>query len=793
MKSLKHSLIIALAVLFSTTVNAQSVAIGEREFTAHPSAILEIQSTDKGILIPRVTFNQRLHIPTNAQAIGLLVFQVDGEVGFYYFDGRIWRFLEPNVNSEMPNLAPVAFSGSWNDVNHRPDIQEMPSLAQVAFTGNYNDLKNFPFIPAHIRDLQQDSLHMSVTRQQVERWDNAVKANSFTGSFNDLQNRPNFHKVSTSGSFYDLENRPNIHNVALSGSWNNLIDRPDLSVLPILADVAFTGSFYDLKNRPSVPTHLRDLQQDNITHLTVSRQQIDRWDNKSNFSGSWNDLTGRPFIPSHLRDFEQDLLFMTVTRQQIERWNNKSNFSGNWNDLNDRPTVPTHASQLQQDDNFYMTVNRQQVERWDGAAFASAFSGHFDDLVGKPNFHAIATTGHWDDLENVEAFPQVLFTGSWNDLADRPAIPTRTSQLQQAEQKQLASDEDIERWNNKSDFSGSWIDLTDRPNFHSIAVSATANYELLHQRPNFHAVATSGRFSDIVNVPVIPESALTGHFNDLAGVPAWGNWFDIMPLRIGTSASSGFLNQFSRIGHRHTIDNFAPEQPIGTGNNTILSTRTLHNTLMSGIGGDLVSAGVGFEHYRFNIRNNVVLRGFPTVEISPADMSNQATVNYVATTAYITEEINLLRTEITNAITQIRNNVDEATSSIPIGTIVMTTQSPSAFGGNCWIEVTDMRGRFPIGAGNPTGQEFLDPNGNHRSVAAGATLDNAMQHGRYAVTLSLQEMPRHNHDGEFLVTGTWGSDNNHALTGTAPNQGDGQAHENRPPFFGVHFMMRVYC
>ena len=60
---------------------------------------------------------------------------------------------------ELPNLAPVATSGSYNDLTDKPalktvatsgsynDLTDKPALKQVATTGNYNDLINKPMIP----------------------------------------------------------------------------------------------------------------------------------------------------------------------------------------------------------------------------------------------------------------------------------------------------------------------------------------------------------------------------------------------------------------------------------------------------------------------------------------------------------------------------------------------------------------------------------------------------------------------------------------------------------------------
>jgi hypothetical protein len=49
---------------------------------------LDVKSTDKGILIPRMTAAQRGAIAS--PATGLMVYQTDATAGFYYYDGTAW-------------------------------------------------------------------------------------------------------------------------------------------------------------------------------------------------------------------------------------------------------------------------------------------------------------------------------------------------------------------------------------------------------------------------------------------------------------------------------------------------------------------------------------------------------------------------------------------------------------------------------------------------------------------------------------------------------------------------------
>lgn len=74
-------------LLFSQTLFAQGVAINENNTDPDPTAILDVKSTDKGMLVPRMSSIQRTAIA--APATGLLVFDLTTN-GFWYFDGTVW-------------------------------------------------------------------------------------------------------------------------------------------------------------------------------------------------------------------------------------------------------------------------------------------------------------------------------------------------------------------------------------------------------------------------------------------------------------------------------------------------------------------------------------------------------------------------------------------------------------------------------------------------------------------------------------------------------------------------------
>ena len=89
MKIRRFYLLVVTAVQFSTgSMYAQSVAINTDGSVANASAILDIKSTAKGLLIPRMVMASRNLI--TSPATGLLIYQTDNTPGYYYYNGSGW-------------------------------------------------------------------------------------------------------------------------------------------------------------------------------------------------------------------------------------------------------------------------------------------------------------------------------------------------------------------------------------------------------------------------------------------------------------------------------------------------------------------------------------------------------------------------------------------------------------------------------------------------------------------------------------------------------------------------------
>ena len=139
------------------------------------------------------------------------------------------------------------------------------------FSGDYNDLTNKPVIPTKTSELTNDSGFL--TEHQPLKTINGeslvgtgnITIEGFSGDYNDLTNKPSIPtKTSelTNDSGFLTEHQPlktingeslvgtgNIEISGFSGSYNDLTDKPNLST------VATTGSFNDLLDKPTIPSN----------------------------------------------------------------------------------------------------------------------------------------------------------------------------------------------------------------------------------------------------------------------------------------------------------------------------------------------------------------------------------------------------------------------------------------------------------------------------------------------------------------------------------------------------------
>jgi trimeric autotransporter adhesin len=87
-----------ITILFYNAAKAQGFSINTTGTPANNSAMLDVQSTTKGLLLPRMTKAQKNAIAS--PATGLLVYQFTPDsLGFHYYNGTQWLWLDPFVTN----------------------------------------------------------------------------------------------------------------------------------------------------------------------------------------------------------------------------------------------------------------------------------------------------------------------------------------------------------------------------------------------------------------------------------------------------------------------------------------------------------------------------------------------------------------------------------------------------------------------------------------------------------------------------------------------------------------------
>ena len=108
---MKNFFLIVFSVFIYQSVYSQN-NVGINTDSPDVSAVLDITSTQKGLLIPRMTLEQRGLITTPAR--GLLIFQVDGTQGFYFYNGTAWTTLNGIAGATGPagSTGPTGVTGA---------------------------------------------------------------------------------------------------------------------------------------------------------------------------------------------------------------------------------------------------------------------------------------------------------------------------------------------------------------------------------------------------------------------------------------------------------------------------------------------------------------------------------------------------------------------------------------------------------------------------------------------------------------------------------------------------------
>jgi hypothetical protein len=156
---IKKILPLVLFTFFTATTMAQSVSVNNSGATADGSSILDVSSTSKGVLVPRMSKAQKNAIPSPANA--LMVYQTSPDsVGFHYYDAPNTRWVYVNASgfandtsawkiTGNSNITSANFLGTTNDtaLNFRVRNQKSGTIDSINLNTSfgYGTLRNLNF------------------------------------------------------------------------------------------------------------------------------------------------------------------------------------------------------------------------------------------------------------------------------------------------------------------------------------------------------------------------------------------------------------------------------------------------------------------------------------------------------------------------------------------------------------------------------------------------------------------------------------------------------------------------
>ena len=314
------------------------------------------------------------------------------------------------------------------------------------------------------------------------------KTDAFSGSYNDLTDKPNIPNVSNLATKTEITTHTDdtsIHVTSVEKSkWNNKAEITDIPSLTNYATKTFvtdeiakasTSGTVDLSGYAKIVdvNASLDTKVDKVSGKSlISDTEIARLATINNYDDtdvkrSINAKASTSDLTAHTSDSS-----IHITSSERAKWNAKA-------ELSDIPSLTNYATKTYVTDEIVKASTSGTVDLSGYAKTAdvnSALDAKVDKVNGKSlvsntEIARLATINNYDDTSikssianintqlNTKANKSELFSGSYNDLTDKPNIPNVTGKADKT-----YVDTELAKKANKSElFSGSYNDLTDKP------------------------------------------------------------------------------------------------------------------------------------------------------------------------------------------------------------------------------------------------------------------------------------------------------------------------------------------
>ena len=271
-------------------------------------------------------------------------------VNYYTAKGLPGKYTVKDVKVDGENI-----TFSWELKQHIFDANEDTSIYFAVEAKNKDKVEVFRTSPATGKaketidtDTEIEETHADVILDLISRVDT-------------LEKEPiSEEKIEKSVKSY-LEKNPVEETDPTVPAWAKTEEKPTYTAEEVGA----------LPSTTVIPSKLSELTADD-EHETVTKEEKQAWNAKSDFSGEYRDLRGKPElaewalqrekptytasevgalpdtteIPKNLSDLQDDSEHRIVTDTEKQSWDNKSDFSGNYEDLQGKPTIPTVPTKL---------------------------------------------------------------------------------------------------------------------------------------------------------------------------------------------------------------------------------------------------------------------------------------------------------------------------------------------------------------------------------------------------------------------------------------------------------------
>lgn len=321
-----------------------------------------------------------------------------------------------------------------------------------------------------------------VTDLEKTYWNN--KSN-FSGSYNDLTNKPTLATVATTGSYNDLTNKPTIPSAQIQSDWNQtnslavdyIKNKPTIPTLPsnIVNTVnGNSGDITGIATTADIPTKTSDLTNDGADGTSTYVEASDLATVAT--TGDYDDLTNKPTIPTvptNISAFTNDSGYITdsalsgyatetYVNSQIAALPEPMIFKGSLGNDGTISSLPAASSS-----NEGFTYKVITAGTYDGQ---SADVG--DTFISDGSNWVLIPSGD-EPSGTVTSVGITVPTGL--SVSGSPITSSGTIAISLESGYSIPTTSKQTEWDNKSTFSGSYNDLTDKPSIPSSASSTSTS------------------------------------------------------------------------------------------------------------------------------------------------------------------------------------------------------------------------------------------------------------------------------------------------------------------------------